>query len=319
MPGRPYSRRKGWRRERQWRLPRRRRRRGSGRRPRPLVYPALQQRDLLVAQRQLVERHPLAQLSLDPPDHHAARRVARPHHRAVLPAVEHVAIGRQRQSTLALVLAVALEAVFRQDRLDLPFVVDSRRAARGRRALSRRRGWPPRRRGRRRRRGSRAWRLPLTRRADAADDRNREHDCDAADSGGNRAAVHHPAHDRTPWLSSPRRVLHWLSKYSEVWALQGPADYRPEFHMMLGAWQLVAEQPEAAVASLEHACALGGRPAWLLGWLGLAYGAAGRHEAARVLLEDLQAQSAVRYVPPFALAMISLGLNDLDAMFESMN
>jgi hypothetical protein len=78
-------------------------------------------------------------------------------------------------------------------------------------------------------------------------------------------------------------------------------------------------QPEAAVASLEHACALAGRAAWLLGWLGLAYGMAGRREAARSLREELLAQSAVRYVPPFALAMISLGLDDLDAMFEWMN
>ena len=93
----------------------------------------------------------------------------------------------------------------------------------------------------------------------------------------------------------------------------------PLGHMMLGMWQLVEEQPEAAVASLEHACALAGRSAWLLGWLGLACGAAGRHEAARSLLEELRAQSAVRYVPPFALAMISLGLDDLDAMFEWMN
>ena len=56
-------------------------------------------------------------------------------------------------------------------------------------------------------------------------------------------------------------------------------------------------------------------------WAGSVWptGAARRHEAARVLLEDLRAQSAVRYVPPFALAMISLGLNDLDAMFEWMN
>ena len=90
----------------------------------------------------------------------------------------------------------------------------------------------------------------------------------------------------------------------------------PLGHMLLGAWQLVEGSSSAAVVALEKSSALAGRPAWLLGWLGLAYGAAGRHDAARLLLDDLLAQSAVRYVPPFALALISLGLGNLDAMFE---
>ena len=93
----------------------------------------------------------------------------------------------------------------------------------------------------------------------------------------------------------------------------------PLGHMALGIWQLVEGELAAAVVALEKASALAGRPAWLLGWLGLAYGAAGRHDAARLLLDDLLAQSAVRYVPPFALAMISLGLGNLDAMFEWMH
>jgi DNA-binding winged helix-turn-helix (wHTH) protein/tetratricopeptide (TPR) repeat protein len=96
-------------------------------------------------------------------------------------------------------------------------------------------------------------------------------------------------------------------------------DGHPLSHMMLGIWQLVEWQLPAAVGSLEHACRLAGRPAWLLGWLGLAYGMSGRREAARSLFDELQAESAARYVPPFALAMISLGLDDLDAMFEWMN
>jgi DNA-binding winged helix-turn-helix (wHTH) protein len=93
----------------------------------------------------------------------------------------------------------------------------------------------------------------------------------------------------------------------------------PLSHMLLGVWQLVEAQLPAAVGSLEHACKLAGRPAWLLGWLGLAHGMAGHREAARSLFDELQAESAVRYVPPFALAMISLGLDDLDAMFDWMH
>ena len=93
----------------------------------------------------------------------------------------------------------------------------------------------------------------------------------------------------------------------------------PLSHMMDGLWQLLEGKASASVASLEKASELAGRPAWLLGWLGLACGAAGRHDAARALLAELQTFSATRYVSPFALALISLGLADIEGMFQWMD
>jgi hypothetical protein len=86
--------------------------------------------------------------------------------------------------------------------------------------------------------------------------------------------------------------------------------------MMLGVWQQLEGELCASVASNEKAVELGGRAAWLLGWLGHAYGVAGRTDEARALLDELQVLSTKRYVSPFAVAMTCLGLGDLDGTFR---
>ena len=132
-PSGPDGRRQRRRLEREWRLPGCGRRRGGGRRSRALIDPPLQEGDLLVAQRQFVERHAIPDNAFDPLDHHAARRAARPHHRAVFSAVEHVAVRGERQATLALVLAVTLETVLGEDRPNVALVIDHRYRSPGRR------------------------------------------------------------------------------------------------------------------------------------------------------------------------------------------
>jgi tetratricopeptide (TPR) repeat protein len=72
----------------------------------------------------------------------------------------------------------------------------------------------------------------------------------------------------------------------------------------------------ASVTSYERAAELGDRLPWFLGWLGLACGAAGRHDRARALLDELLALSASTYVPPFSIGVISLGLGEIDSAFR---
>jgi TolB-like protein len=93
----------------------------------------------------------------------------------------------------------------------------------------------------------------------------------------------------------------------------------PSTQMMLGMCELNEGRLSSSVAALEKAAELGGRLPWLLGWLGLASGKAGQHDRARVLLEELLALSKSCYVSPFSIAIISLGLEDIDGAFEWMD
>jgi TolB-like protein/Tfp pilus assembly protein PilF len=93
----------------------------------------------------------------------------------------------------------------------------------------------------------------------------------------------------------------------------------PLTHMIFGTCQLSLGDLAASVASYEKAAELGGRLPWLLGWLGLACGLSGRRDRGRALREELVALSAGAYVPPFSIALVSLGLADLDDAFKWMD
>jgi TolB-like protein/DNA-binding winged helix-turn-helix (wHTH) protein/Tfp pilus assembly protein PilF len=93
----------------------------------------------------------------------------------------------------------------------------------------------------------------------------------------------------------------------------------PLAHMGLGTLQLLEGHAPAAATALERACVLAGRPMWLLGWLGLTYGAAGQRENARAIFEELVALESNSYVSPFSLALVAYGLGNIDETFDLMN
>ena len=67
----------------------------------------------------------------------------------------------------------------------------------------------------------------------------------------------------------------------------------------------------SSIAELEKAKAL--EPAPLaIGFLGFAYAKSGRKDEARKLLDDLKEQSKKRYVSPYWIAMIYVGLDEKD-------
>jgi serine/threonine-protein kinase len=116
------------------------------------------------------------------------------------------------------------------------------------------------------------------------------------------------------WFSrQPVRMREQVERMVEI----DPA--HPSTHMALGTCQLAEGDMVAAVASYERATELGDRLPWLLGWLGLACSAAGRHDRARALLDELLVRSASTYVPPFSIALISLGLGEIDRAFRWMD
>ncbi|HEY4356622.1 MAG TPA: winged helix-turn-helix domain-containing protein [Acidobacteriaceae bacterium] len=95
------------------------------------------------------------------------------------------------------------------------------------------------------------------------------------------------------------------------------ADYRkvleldPSFvraRTRLGIAEIRGGNAQAAVKDLEEAEKASGDP-YVSGLLGEALGQSGQTAAAERVLRDLQAKSASKYVPPFSLALVDLGLN----------
>jgi serine/threonine protein kinase/tetratricopeptide (TPR) repeat protein len=101
-------------------------------------------------------------------------------------------------------------------------------------------------------------------------------------------------------------------------ALELDADFSRS-HVYLGmAYDAVGRHDDAA---RELAVALGqsGGSGVIVGLLGHALGAAGRHAEARNLLAELTAREATQYVPAFNRALIHVGLGEVDLAFEQLN
>jgi tetratricopeptide (TPR) repeat protein len=118
------------------------------------------------------------------------------------------------------------------------------------------------------------------------------------------------------WLS----VMYWfggdVARMRERIARMREVDpAHPLTHMAVGSLRLSEGDAAGAVEAYEQAAGLAGGPPWLVGWLGLACGLAGRADRARALRDELAARGAAD-VAPTALALISLGLGDLEETFR---
>lgn len=87
-------------------------------------------------------------------------------------------------------------------------------------------------------------------------------------------------------------------------------------HFILGVSCRYLGRVEEATAALRKGVELSGDAAFMLGWLGLTFGASGQATEARGVLRRLYDMSARKYVPPFSIACVHLGLRDIDAAFE---
>ena len=75
-------------------------------------------------------------------------------------------------------------------------------------------------------------------------------------------------------------------------------------------------QYERAFAAFEKAIELGGRSVNHVGVLGYAYGRSGNGDRARSLLQELTTRASQGYVPAMWIALVHLGLSDLEGLFS---
>jgi TolB-like protein/class 3 adenylate cyclase/Tfp pilus assembly protein PilF len=72
---------------------------------------------------------------------------------------------------------------------------------------------------------------------------------------------------------------------------------------------------EKAIAAYQHGVDLGPRDLVLKADLAIAYGAAGKKEQAKAIREEFEERTRREYVSPYALAMASMAVGDLDGTF----
>ena len=76
---------------------------------------------------------------------------------------------------------------------------------------------------------------------------------------------------------------------------------------------------QEGIDALEKAAALSGRSPSILGTLAETYGLAGRADAARKLLHEMEAESRKQYVPAIAFAHAYIGLGDSERVLEYLH
>jgi eukaryotic-like serine/threonine-protein kinase len=98
-----------------------------------------------------------------------------------------------------------------------------------------------------------------------------------------------------------------LTQYRRAIELD-PSLWRPHWLLSM-TWARMGEFDEA-IAEARRACELSGDNTPTIGNLGRAYALAGRRSEAEALLEKLTARSRTEYMPPFAMALVHLGLEE---------
>ncbi len=104
-----------------------------------------------------------------------------------------------------------------------------------------------------------------------------------------------------------------IEQFERVLALE------PSFafaHYALGDACTQKGQYDRAFTEFERAIALGGRSVNHIGVLGYGYGLSGQRDRARALLQELTARAEQSYVSAMFIALIHLGLSDLESMFH---
>ncbi len=91
----------------------------------------------------------------------------------------------------------------------------------------------------------------------------------------------------------------------------------PLTYWRLGGIYLVQGRFEASIAELQRAMSLTDNQLGA-GYLGLAYGMAGRREEAEEVLRQTRAEGEAQFVSPLDLALIHAGLGDVDATFAEL-
>jgi serine/threonine protein kinase/tetratricopeptide (TPR) repeat protein len=104
-----------------------------------------------------------------------------------------------------------------------------------------------------------------------------------------------------------------IDQFEKVLALEPSSAFA---HYALGDAFTQRRQYDRAFREFEKAIELGGRSANHIGVLGYAYGLSGNRDKAVALLQELTARASEGYVSAMWIALVHLGLSDLDSLFE---
>ena len=116
-------------------------------------------------------------------------------------------------------------------------------------------------------------------------------------------------------------VHYFAGRYDEaIEQYKRTLEMEPNFAMarfLLGGTYLQQRHYDAAIASLQQAIELTRRGSTeMVAALGHAFGMAGRRDEAQAILAELMSRSEQRYVSPFDIATVHVGLGDTDQSFE---
>jgi serine/threonine protein kinase len=106
-----------------------------------------------------------------------------------------------------------------------------------------------------------------------------------------------------------RRYQEAVMVYSNV--LQSEAGFAPAHYYIGMSYEQLGDFGKA-IEHLDRAGAISGRTAIFVGALGHCLGTSGQHDAARALLGELEGRSRERYVSPFNVMLIHLGLGETE-------
>jgi tetratricopeptide (TPR) repeat protein len=90
-------------------------------------------------------------------------------------------------------------------------------------------------------------------------------------------------------------------------------------HLYLGEAYVQKEKYEEAIAEFQEAITLSGRLQENMGDLGYCYAVSGRKAEAMKVVSELKEQSKQKYVSPYHIALIYVGLGQKNQAFEWLN
>ncbi len=108
-----------------------------------------------------------------------------------------------------------------------------------------------------------------------------------------------------------RAIAHWKKKMDIAPRYYGP-------HLSLGSYYCRKGDPEKGMASLRRAMELYPDGRWVAANVGYCHAVAGQETEARKILEELEELSSTEYVSPVGLALIHVGLGEVDDAFETL-
>jgi len=116
-------------------------------------------------------------------------------------------------------------------------------------------------------------------------------------------------------------TLTWHGKYEVAMEQANRAlDLDPTFFFSrwaMGWINIEAGKVSDAIPDLQKADEIGS-PAWVIGWLGYAYGATGDRAKAMAIIEELNRKSLHGYVQPFNLAIVYLGMGERERALDDL-